>query len=553
MIFGPVPVEQAVGTVLAHSLKLPESRIRKGIRLTEQDVQSLGKARVSEVVVARPEPGDLGEDQAAEILGQRFLAEGLSPRAPFTGRVNVVAGKSGVLEVDKFAINAANAVDEAVTIATLPDHTFVVARQLVATIKIITYFVNEAVLNRVDGIIGSGPLKLHGLSRKTASLVLSRQPDTKTRIVEKGRDSVTGRLTALGIELGSVRVVNHQPRAIAQALTSVGGDMILVLGASATSDRMDAVPAAVTQAGGHIERFGMPVDPGNLLFLGEFDNTPVIGLPGCIRSPVLNGADWVLQRVACGMKVDDDMIAEMGVGGLLKENPSRPQPRNATLSGTRAPNVAGILLAAGSARRMGGRDKLLMEVDNVSLLERSAIAMTRSNLDHTIVVIPAGHDERRSAVERHSVSLVEIPVEAAATGMATSLRAGLAAVPEGTEAVVIALADMPDVSEEHINRLIEGFSPQDDREICRAIAENGAPGHPVLFGERFFENLALLEGDRGARELLGRASRFLVDVPTPGLGAVIDLDTEEDWSAWRSGQWRTTGSRHKHPRPVHAP
>ena len=267
---------------------------------------------------------------------------------------------------------------------------------------------------------------------------------------------------------------------------------------------------------------------------------------------MLNGADWVLQRVACGMTVDDDTIAGMGVGGLLKENPSRPQPRNATLSGTRTPKVAGILLAAGFSRRMGDNDKLLMKVDNVSLLERSAMAMTRSNLDHVIVVIQADNDDRRSAVERHSVSLVEVPVEAAATGMATSMRAGLAAVPEGTEAVVIALADMPDVSEEHINRLIEAFSPQDDREICRAIAENGTPGHPVLFGERFFENLALLEGDRGARELLGRASRFLVDVPTSGLGAIIDLDTKEDWSAWRAGQWGATGSKDD-PRPGHAP
>ena len=542
MIFGPVPVGRAIGTVLAHSLTLSDSRIRKGIQLTEHEIRLLKKAEISEVVVARPEPGDLGEDQAAEMLGRRFQSEGLNPRAPFTGRVNVVAEKSGVLEVDLSVINAANAVDEAVTVATLPNHTFVFERQLVATIKIITYFVDEAVLKRVDWIVRNGPLRLHGLAKTTASLVLSRQPDTKARVVEKGRDSVTGRLAALGIELASVRVVDHQPDAIAQALQSIDGDMILVLGASATSDRMDAAPAAVTRAGGRIERFGMPVDPGNLLFLGDYDDTPVIGLPGCIRSPVLNGADWVVQRVACGMTVDDEAISGLGVGGLLKENPGRPQPRNAAVSGVRTPRIAGILLAAGSSRRMGGRDKLLMTTDDLPLLGRTAAAMTKSNLDQTIVVVPAGHEGRRSVVERHPVSLVEIPVEAAATGMAASLRAGLSAVPDGTDAVVIALADMPDVSEEHVNRLIEAFSPQDNREICRAIAENGRPGHPVLFGERFFENLAMLEGDRGARDLLGRASRFLIDVPTPGLGAIIDLDTEEDWSAWRSGRWGGTGS-----------
>ena len=86
-------------------------------------------------------------------------------------------------------------------------------------------------------------------------------------------------------------------------------------------------PSAVRRAGGSVERFGMPVDPGNLLFLGQIGERPVIGLPGCARSPALNGADWVLSRVACGIAVSGEDIAAMGVGGLLKEIPTRPQPR----------------------------------------------------------------------------------------------------------------------------------------------------------------------------------------------------------------------------------
>jgi molybdenum cofactor cytidylyltransferase len=97
--------------------------------------------------------------------------------------------------------------------------------------------------------------------------------------------------------------------------------------ARATSDIDDVAPSALRRAGGRVERFGMPVDPGNLLFLGRLGNRPVIGLPGCARSPALNGADWVLSRVACGIEVTGDDIAGMGVGGLLKEIPTRPQPR----------------------------------------------------------------------------------------------------------------------------------------------------------------------------------------------------------------------------------
>ena len=86
-------------------------------------------------------------------------------------------------------------------------------------------------------------------------------------------------------------------------------------------------PEAVRAAGGKIRRFGMPVDPGNLLFVGRLKKRPVIGLPGCARSPALNGADWVLSRVVCGIDVGNKDIAGMGVGGLLKEIPTRPMPR----------------------------------------------------------------------------------------------------------------------------------------------------------------------------------------------------------------------------------
>jgi molybdenum cofactor cytidylyltransferase len=110
--------------------------------------------------------------------------------------------------------------------------------------------------------------------------------------------------------------------------------MVLILTGSATSDARDTGPAALAAAGGRLERFGMPVDPGNLLFLGDLGGRPVIGLPGCARSPALNGADWVLERIACGIALGDDDIAEMGVGGLLKEGPRRPQPREASAPDT---------------------------------------------------------------------------------------------------------------------------------------------------------------------------------------------------------------------------
>ena len=134
------------------------------------------------------------------------------------------------------------------------------------------------------------------------------------------------------MDLAAVEVVAHDEAALAAALRRGAGvvsgcDMVLILTGSATSDLHDTAPQALRAAGGDVLRFGMPVDPGNLLFLGELMGRPVVGLPGCARSPALNGADWVLERLACGLAVTADDIAAMGVGGLLKEIPIRPQLR----------------------------------------------------------------------------------------------------------------------------------------------------------------------------------------------------------------------------------
>jgi molybdenum cofactor cytidylyltransferase len=149
-----------------------------------------------------------------------------------------------------------------------------------------------------------------------------------------------------------------------------------------------------------------------------------------------------------------------------------------------------------------------------------------------ITILPPDAPARRAALDGLGLEVVEAPEWA--EGMAASIRAGLAAVADRADAVVILLADMPEVTAQDIDRLIAAFDPGEGREICRAVAANGTPGHPVLFGRRFFESLAALRGDRGARDLVHDAADFVTSVPTPGAAAVTDLDTPEDWAAWRA-------------------
>ena len=326
MKFGPAPLNEAEGAVLAHSLKTANMTIRKGSVLSGADIADLRSEGITSLVVARIEPGDMAEDAAATKIGAALATPGCRLTPAFTGRVNLVSDGPGIVRIDSGAVAAMNAIDEGLTLATLPDLMRVDEGQLIATVKVIPYGVETEMVGAAVIALGSSAVRLSPFNPGRAQLVMTRTAGFKDSLLDKGHRVVADRLAGLGMELDAPVIVDHTETAVAEAL-DVSADMILILGASATSDRGDVAPAGVVAAGGRIDRFGMPVDPGNLLFLGDLQGVPVVGLPGCARSPAMNGVDWVLERLAAGIPVDGAAIAAMGVGGLLKEMPGRPQPR----------------------------------------------------------------------------------------------------------------------------------------------------------------------------------------------------------------------------------
>lgn len=328
MKFGPVPSAEAEGAILAHSVSLTGAgRLRKGRVLAAEDIAALAEAGVNHVIVARLEDGDVIENEAARQLAAALVpdptGQHLHVTEPFTGRVNLLAEGPGVVVLDIAALEAVNRVHPMITLATVPPYQQMAARGMVATIKIISYAVPKEALERACALARAA-IRLAPPVVDAVRLIITEIPGGAG---SKGQKAIADRVAAFGLSLEPPAVVPHEDAALAAALGDGSDGLTLILTGSATSDIDDVAPEAVRRAGGDVTRFGMPVDPGNLLFLGHLNAQPVIGLPGCARSPALNGADWVLARVICGIEVSDDDIAGMGVGGLLKEIPTRPQPR----------------------------------------------------------------------------------------------------------------------------------------------------------------------------------------------------------------------------------
>lgn len=530
MRFGELPVAAAAGTILAHGVALADGGLKKGRRLTAADLDRLLAAGVETVIAARLEPDDVHEDAAAARLAAAVTGPGVAVEAAFTGRANLHAEAAGVFLVDRDAVDAFNMVDPGITLATLPEYASVEAGRMVATVKIIPFAVpaaaveRAAALTRLVAVAPFRPLKV--------GVVSTLLPGLKPSVVDKTVRVLAGRLAPAGARLVADERVPHEPAAVAAALArqaAIGAELLVVFGASAVVDRRDVIPAGIEAAGGIVEHFGMPVDPGNLLLLGRLDGVPVIGAPGCARSPRENGFDWILARLLAGLAVDGRAIARLGVGGLLMEIVTRPQPRaEPAPAPTRGPpSVAAIVLAAGEGRRMGGPVKQLATIAGEPLVRRAAKAALESRADAVIVVTGHAGAAVAAAVADLDVTVVANPDYA--EGLSTSLRAGLAAVPAECDGAVVLLADMPGIDAAAIDRLIAAFDPARGALVVVATAA-GRRGNPVLWSRRFFPELATVTGDAGGRGLIARDPAAVVEVEL-GPAAALDVDTPEALAA----------------------
>jgi molybdenum cofactor cytidylyltransferase len=528
MKFGEVAIDEAAGAVLAHSVRRAEGRFSKGHCLSAEDVETLRAMGIASVIAARLAPDDLMEDEAAGRLAAAVPPDHLRLSPATTGRVNFFASVNGLFRASRDVVDRFNRIDPAITLACLADRSDVKAGDMVATIKIIPLAVAGSAVERAAALLAEGSsfaVKPYG-ARKVA-LIATELPSLKRSVMDKTRAILEARLSSSGSLLAAEERVAHSATAVTEAIRSLvtGHDMLIVFGASAVADAEDVIPAAIRAAGGVVDQVGLPVDPGNLLVLGHVDGKPVIGAPGCARSPKENGFDWVLNRILAGEAPTSEELTGLGVGGLLMEIPTRPLPRLGKTTAEEL-HVAAVVLAAGSASRMAGsgHHKLLAQFDGVPLVRQSVETVLRSKADRSVVVTGYRSEDIEKAL---SALDAEIVINAEfATGMASSLKAGLAAVRDGADGLLVVLADMPGIRREHLDEMIAAFRREQGRAIIRAVS-GGKRGNPVILPASTFDAISKLTGDIGARPVIERSGLAVVDVDI-GEAAHIDTDTPEE-------------------------
>jgi molybdenum cofactor cytidylyltransferase len=530
--FGDLPIDEATGAILAHSVRHGGLTLKKGRILNSADIATLRSAGIASVMAARLEADDVGEDAAAARIAAAIAGAYLDISAAFTGRVNLYAQRSGVLVYDPARLNALNLVEEAATVALLPPFAPVATRQMVATVKIIPFAAPQSVIAACEALAAGDLARIAPYRPRPVALVQTRLPGTKESVLDKTMAVLARRVNALGGSLVEETRCDHDTRATSaamQCLLAGGAELVLIIGASAITDRRDVVPAAIVAAGGTIDHFGMPVDPGNLLLLGQVGGFPVAGLPGCARSPKLNGFDWVLQRLFADIPVRREDIMAMGAGGLLKEISARPLPRAeatrrnpAPAAARRAPRIAAIILAAGQSRRMGQINKLLAKIDGQAMVNRVVNAVRASCAGPVLVVVGHEADKLRATIGDDGVRFIENPDYA--NGLSTSLACAIAALDPDVDGVVVCLGDMPRVSAAAIDRLVAAFDPLEGRAIC-VPTHNGKRGNPMIFARRFFDEVCDISGDLGARQLTGAYPELTCEVEMTEDGVLLDIDT----------------------------
>lgn len=190
--------------------------------------------------------------------------------------------------------------------------------------------------------------------------------------------------------------------------------------------------------------------------------------------------------------------------------------------------VSAVVLAAGRSARMGKAKQLLRGGGGQTMLERTLANVRASRVDEVVLVLGASADEIRQAIPAALLDGIRIVAnEDYASGMASSLRAGLAAVSSESNGALIVLGDQPLVRPETMSRIVEQYCGSDAEIVVPHY--QGSRGNPVLLGRSVFAEAMALEGDVGCRAIFARHTDGILRVDVDDAGILADVDSREDF------------------------
>ena len=525
--------QESLGSVIAQTYHLPGKTISKGTVVTSEIVDYFKEGDVQNILCAVPDNGDIHEDEAANIISNAIDRSHIYTESASTGRVNFKSRSLCLVRYKRSLIKEVNLVDESIAFSIVEHNQLLAKNDLIATLKIIPFFTKKKYVDQVISILANNELfKTHSLKKKEVSLIQTSFAWQKKSMFKATSTVTKNRLEALDCSLNEEKLIHHDYNMLRSEIRSSiesGIDILLISGASAIIDRSDYIPKAILSEGGEIIQYGLAVDPGNLLLVGKIGKTAIIGMPGCARSPKLNGFDWVLQLLMADIPVNKEELAEMGAGGLLMEIASRPLPRALAKSvNKREKKIMGVILAAGNSTRMGKDNKLLKNIDGSPLIRNIALEITKSDLDSCSIVLGYQSDKVADVIKDLNINLILNPLWK--EGQASSLKAALNSLTSSYSDLLIMLGDLPGIKSGHINRIIEEHLSSENRRSKITIPSfKGEKGNPVIWGKSFFHDLSNLEGDVGGRVLFDQhpAAINLIEMDDPGV--VTDTDTPGDF------------------------
>jgi hypothetical protein len=311
-----VPDPETSSLVITEDVRIGDKRIRKGHRVSGDDVPLLAELdRAVHAVVL--ESGDVHEDEAGARLASAVAGPGLTIRGPSFSRYNLVASRKGLLRVDAATLLRLNRLP-GVAIFTLEDRLPVVPGKIVTGVKVTPVAVAEATLLEAEAIAAEGAVvQVVPFQPLRVGVISTEGPDWRVR--DKFQASVEQKIGWYG---GSVIGFSDLPRdaeliaAEIERLEGEGVDLVLAAGGN-TIDPLDPTLRALDVAGAEIVRFGAPAHPGSMFWLAYRDRLPIFNLASCSMFSKATIADVVLPWIMTGERVEADTLAGLGFGGLL--------------------------------------------------------------------------------------------------------------------------------------------------------------------------------------------------------------------------------------------